>query len=185
MHIGRCNGDLAVNELGIKRGSRFRREIEGEGGRGGGGRMKFWPVLKARITSTRESSLSLGKGLRPGWRRCNERVMHLLRFLRDQVSRWFGLLRLLSGQRPPRLRHVHRAEFRRAKFLARLSTNFHRRRRSTTLPKNLSFINRTCVRYRRKLVSKACAKTSFLKRKRNSRISNGVFENTWTILIVS
>ena len=62
-------------------------------------RTEFWPVLKARITSTRESSLSLGKAGRPGWQRCNERVMHLLRFLRDQVSRWFGLLRSRRGRR--------------------------------------------------------------------------------------
>lgn len=60
----------------------------------------FWPVLKARITSTRESSLSPGKDLRPGWRRRSERVnappavstgssVHMIRFTSPLVRPTF------------------------------------------------------------------------------------------------
>lgn len=104
--------------------------------------------------------------------------MHLLRFLRDQVSTWFGLLRLLSVQRSS-----HRAEF-------RIARNFWLVDLDQLLLKScLIQIVRTLDIFEVKVIDPSrwlffciknkheflpCTKTSNFW-KRNSRISNGAY----------
>lgn len=88
----RCNGDLVVNERSVRRRScsSWRGNVTEREGKDEilAAFQSAYHVYSRRLLLSRKGSP------RYAWQRCNRHIMHLLRFRRDQVSRWFSLSRM-------------------------------------------------------------------------------------------